>query len=341
MTPFRAILFDGQSSRARRVVVRSDGETVWVHEEEGELYAEVPLRDCRFEPPLGRTGRSLALPDGARCHTSDAGAFAGLERRGQRGLSFVHLLESRWPLTIGCLVALLLFAWGFTVYGVPALAYRAAFATPQGVLVAVSEGALEVLDRRYFEPSELRAERAAALQRAFEEVTRDLGTGYPYRLELRRGGDMGANALALPSGIVVVTDELVALSRDDRGLASVLAHEVAHVEGRHGLRSLYGSAGVYFLVATLFGDVTSVTSVAGSLPALLVETGYSRGFEREADRVAGVYGLERGWGTEPLRVVLVQLAGREREVPGFLSTHPGMRERLALLEGLEARGEHP
>ena len=66
-------------------------------------------------------------------------------------------------------------------------------------------------------------------------LTISAGQGPPgrYRLELRSGEALGANALALPSGIVIMTDDLVALAKSDDEIGAVMAHELGHVRGRH------------------------------------------------------------------------------------------------------------
>ncbi len=79
----------------------------------------------------------------------------------------------------------------------------------------------------------------------------------------------------------------------------------------------------------------SAGSVAAGLPTLLLETGYSRRFEREADAFAARYAALRGWGTEPLERILTRLAGETGSVPTFLSTHPATPARL---EALRAAG---
>ncbi|MFP4517755.1 MAG: M48 family metalloprotease [Desulfovibrionales bacterium] len=78
-------------------------------------------------------------------------------------------------------------------------------------------------------------------------------------------------------------------------------------------------------------------SHAAAIPTLLVELGYSRSFEREADQTAGFLMIEQGLGTKPFRDILKRLGGRKgREASvSILSTHPGMDERIQLLLDLE------
>ena len=112
---------------------------------------------------------------------------------------------------------------------------------------------------------------------------------------------------------------------------------MAHVEKRHALRSLLQNAGVFLLISILVGDVTSITSIAASLPTLLMESGYSRHFETEADEAAGYWLIRKGWGTKPLQDILMRLALLQRGVSGptWLSTHPDTTRRIAHLRALE------
>jgi len=114
-----------------------------------------------------------------------------------------------------------------------------------------------------------------------------------------------------------------------------MAHEVGHVLHRHSLQQIYRSVGVILVISVLLGDVTSVTSIGASLPAVLVESGYSREFEYEADAVAAEYLNRKGWGTKPLIEILIRLStkvgGSERSL---LSTHPATEDRVRALEKL-------
>ena len=331
---FHATYFDGLSTKARTVIVTVTDESLTLRSDGAN--ASVPLSRVRLEPALGKTRRVLALPDGARLETDALETVAGLERTlGQnRELRLTGWLEAHWGRVLGCLAGLAVVVAAAALYGIPWGARVAAFATPPGVLAGVSERSLRLLDDRVLEPSRLAAKRRETLLSAFGTLTDDLGSlpfRDTYRLVFRAGGEVGPNAFALPSGLVIVTDELVRLAENDRELLSVLAHEVGHVEGRHGLRSLYGSTGVFLLVSVLLGDVMSVSSVAAGLPTLLLETGYSRRFELEADAVAARYALERGWGTEPFARLLTRLSGDADAVPTFLSTHPATLERVKAL----------
>ena len=76
-----------------------------------------------------------------------------------------------------------------------------------------------------------------------------------------------------------------AVGSDDELLA-VLAHEIGHVRGRHAMRLVLQNSGLAVLLTALAGDAVGVTFLAVALPSMLLQSGYSRQFETEADDYA-------------------------------------------------------
>jgi Zn-dependent protease with chaperone function len=335
MTTFNANFFDGKTSKAWPVQVSFDGDT-FVLKGEGVEH-EVKAHTVGILPPLGNTRRVLMLATGERLETDDLETIATLETKMQRngGMTFVNKIERRWQWVLTSVAGLVVFVWAFVKFGIPFIATQAALMTPLSVAEFISNQTLKVIDSQMLEPSQLSSERKDELSKAFTEITDEMGGNYPYRLEFRSGVDIGANAFALPSGTVIVTDELVELSENDLEIIGVLAHEVGHVKHRHGLRSLYQSTGLVLLASALLGDITSITSVAGSLPAVLIDAGYSRDFEREADEEAGEYLLQTVDSTQALQDMLSRLSEEHGDGLSFLASHPGTQERIENLERLE------
>jgi Zn-dependent protease with chaperone function len=75
--------------------------------------------------------------------------------------------------------------------------------------------------------------------------------------------------------------------------------------------------------------------LAATLPTLLVEAGYSRQFEKEADRAAGLYLIRKGLGTADYRNILVRATQDQHNIPSLISTHPHTEERVKYLQSLE------
>ena len=362
----RGVYFDGRSSRDHRATLSLEAGEVarlQVLPEAGATgAAPVPLPDSGkgwplaqlgFEPALGRARRVILLPGGGRFETADDAGVSALEARlgRNRGLRGVRRLESNWGLALGVTALMAGVVWAFLTYGLPAVARSAAAATPSSVLVGFDDQASRLLEKDYLGPSQLPAARQAQLQAEFARITRWAGGSYPYRLLLRDGepnGDgIGPNALALPNGTIIMTDQLVELSSNDRELVGVLAHEAAHVTKRHTLTQVYQGMGMALVIAALTGDVVSAGNFAVALPAALLRRGYSRGAESESDRVAGRYLMERYGSTKPLRDLLARLetgdkAANEHSVKSeggrgsdLLQSHPGTALRIEELREIE------
>jgi Zn-dependent protease with chaperone function len=149
--------------------------------------------------------------------------------------------------------------------------------------------------------------------------------------------------LPSPSGIVVLTDELVKIAKNDDEIVAVLAHELGHVERRHTMRHILQSSATGLVMATLTGDILSVTSLSATLPTALVEAKFSRDFEREADDAAARYLKTNGIPLRRFADILQRLQteydkktgkGKEEETfTGYLSTHPQTRERIERFMG--------
>ncbi|WP_045233348.1 M48 family metallopeptidase [Deinococcus pimensis] len=334
----RGLFLDGTSAASHEADAWLDGAALVVRV--GDAQTRVALADVRVEPPLGRLRRVLHLPGGARFETDDdAGVRALLSRAGAREpLRLVRTLEGRLGWVLASLVAFVAAGVLMVTFGLPALSGVAARLTPHTALSSMDAQVLRVLDRQYLAPSTLSGAQRSRVERVFGRVTREVGEGqgFRFRLVTREGGETGANAMALPGGTVVVTDELVRAARSDAELAGVFAHEAGHVTLRHGAASAYRSVGLLLFVSLLTGDVSSATTAASALPLLLVQNGYSREMERDADRVAAGWLMRHGGSTRPLRDILTRLDEERPSVPDLLSTHPGLEERLSDLRVLEA-----
>ena len=103
----------------------------------------------------------------------------------------------------------------FLQFGVPKLAEYVAKATSPSMEKKVGEQALQGLDSQigYFSPSEADPARKASITAALNQLCVAIKDCPQYQLEFRDGGMIGANAFALPGGYMVVTDQIIALSK--------------------------------------------------------------------------------------------------------------------------------
>lgn len=151
--------------------------------------------------------------------------------------------------------------------------------------------------------------------------------------------DPAVNAFALPGGVVVVNDGLIDATASAEELAGVLAHEVQHVELRHGLHAIVKQGGLSLAVTLLTGDASG--TLAGEVGRQLLELKFSRDAELEADAT----GFERlrNAGIDPAGMASFFLRLDERRAngpPELFSTHPASERRArALRERLDEARE--
>lgn len=147
------------------------------------------------------------------------------------------------------------------------------------------------------------------------------------------------NAFALPGGYVTVTRGLLVQLESEAQLAAVLGHEIAHVTSRHVAQRRQGSAVSHMAVAVLAGVTDSEQDderavQAGQFGTALLESGFSREQEREADRLGIDDMVAAGYdpqGATGLQELFDRKLDGERQ-PDWLNnlfrTHPFSRERL-------------
>ena len=143
------------------------------------------------------------------------------------------------------------------------------------------------------------------------------------------------NAFAAPGGFIYVTRGALSLMKSEAELASIIGHELGHVNARHSARKLsqillvqvglaVGSA-----ISETFRDISGLASVGVQLLFLK----FSRDDERQADDLGIQYSRSGGW--HPGKMVdffsalqkMGDLSGGH-SLPGFLSTHPLTSERI-------------
>ncbi len=294
----------------------------------------VDIATAAVSPRVGRVPRRIALATGEVFETADNdGVDALLRAAGRRGRSTVHRWERFHPRLIAVLVLVVLLSGALLRFGVPAAADFAATLVPRSVDAAVGEHALATLDQVAFRPSRMTAAETEPVRRAFDQLVAAAGLDpATTRLVFRGGGALGANAFALPGGIVVVTDEMLAKAPDTDALAGVLAHELGHVEERHGMRRVLRAAGLGGATLVIFGDPGAVLDELTGFAALALDLSYSRGFEADADDRAAELLVATGRSPDDLARLLEALTG-DGETTGlrWLSTHPGLADRVEAL----------
>ena len=334
--PLTAHCYDGQSSRMRTARLDCTDGFLQLAFEDGRLQ-QWPLEAVRIRPRLGNTPRVLQLPDGGRVEVADS---PEMERwfpdGGSRIEGWADWLERRRSAILGSALLVLAATVLFLRHGMPWLAREAAERMPAAVERHVSEQVVVLLARLHFDPSKVPAARRVALEQRFRQLVLGEPRSGQMRIVFVDAEGVGANAFALPDGCIFVTDQLLELAGSDDEVLAVLAHEAGHHVHRHGMRSALEQSSVFVIAGLLFGDASG-SSLAVSIPATLLGSGFSRGHEREADAYA--FDLLRRHGQSPkaFATMMRRLSAQvpealEKGAIGYLSTHPPSPERIAAAE---------
>lgn len=325
-------------AKAARLAVDASGVAV-VLAEDGTPFARAAIGDLEISDRVGSIPRHLAFPLGGDFETADNDAVDRLvsARLGRRG--FVHRLERVRALLTVLVAVTALLAFGIYRYAVPLLVEVAVAVTPPAATAFMSRSVMASLDSTVFDTTRLDQPRQDSLSAQFARISeltpkgaaaKAAGTALPYSLNFRAGGAIGPNAFALPDGTIVITDELVALARDDDMIMGVLAHEIGHVDHDHSLRQLYRIAGVTALIMLIGGDIGAATEDVLLQGAAVLSLSYSREAEREADRFS--VELMHEAGRDPAAIArffeIIRDQFGDRSEVDFMSTHPATPGRI-------------
>ena len=155
------------------------------------------------------------------------------------------------------------------------------------------------------------------------------------------------NAFAAPGGLILVSRGMLRCCHTEDQVAAVLAHEIGHVALKHGLKSIDKSRMTSALTTVLSeagknlggkelaeatkafeGSISDITST-------MINNGYSREFESQADRAAIPILRNAGYDPHALAAMLAEMSRRLK--PGghdFAKTHPDPKVRIKDISSL-------
>ena len=153
------------------------------------------------------------------------------------------------------------------------------------------------------------------------------------------------NAFATPSGLIFVSLGMLRCASSEDAVAAILAHEIGHIELKHGLKAIKTSR----ITTALTSAALTGVAVAGSnemaelttafedsitdITSTMINSGYSRSSELQADKSA--VRILQAAGYNPWALVEMLEVMEQRLQPGgldFAKTHPKPELRIREIE---------
>ena len=142
----------------------------------------------------------------------------------------------------------------------------------------------------------------------------------------------GVNAFASPGGIVHITRGALGLIRSEAELAGVLGHEIAHITKKHTVNAIRNNKGFKMASDALPGSREYIGALANAAYDNIVEKGFDRGDEEDADREGVRLANTAGYAPGGLATFLAKLAERNKSVTtrnALFASHPETQGRIA------------
>ena len=165
------------------------------------------------------------------------------------------------------------------------------------------------------------------------------------RIELVLVDNEAINAFAVPGGVIGVHNGLLLYAQTEDEMATVLAHEIAHLSQRHFSRgvefqknqaplNMAAMLAGLILMATAGGDAGMAALTAAQAAAQDSALSYSRGNEQEADRIGMQTMVDAGKDPHAAPTMFERMLQASRytssnRVPEFLRSHPLSENRIA------------
>jgi predicted Zn-dependent protease len=168
--------------------------------------------------------------------------------------------------------------------------------------------------------------------------------------------DNTINAFAVPGGYIGLNTGLILRAREESELASVVAHEIAHITQRHIARTIEGGskwslpmiaaavAAIAIGVSSGNADIAQAATMALTAGNIQMQINFTRRHEKEADRIGMQVLAGAGFDPRSMPSFFEQLQTAYRyydgsNFPEFLRSHPVTTDRIA--EARERAADYP
>ena len=171
------------------------------------------------------------------------------------------------------------------------------------------------------------------VNRIGQNLVRNSDAQVPFTIKVIDSDEV--NAFALPGGFFYVNSGLILAADEEAELAGVMAHEIAHVCARHGMRQQtranWAQIGTIPLIFVGGGIGYGIYEASGlALPLTFMK--FQRSFEAEADYLGLQYMYKTGYDPQAFVSFFEKLQAKEKKKPGTLAkafaSHPQTPDRI-------------
>jgi predicted Zn-dependent protease len=246
-------------------------------------------------------------------------------------------LSTRWRSLAGYAGLSVIFVLAAVAAG-PRLFERASELIPPSTEIQIGKMAL---DSSINHPVCTAPQGKAALDKLVLMLKQGITRDIPFNVRVV-SADETLNALAAPGGHLIIFSGILKKADSAEEVAGVLAHEMAHLEMNHPMKSLMRNLGVTLTLHMMFGDA-GVLSNTAHFAGMIHQLHYSREDELEADKIG--YALLEKANIDPsgLTLFFERIQQEETKSTGhsysnrsdldeYFSTHPHTEQRINTLK---------
>lgn len=331
VTCFAAHYFDGKTAVRHPVTVHLDARALRVLGKDDKVLDVWLFEAIELSDQANGGLRVVKKGSEARLVFSDPKAFATLQNCAPNLLSQKQRTLRNMGLSVVVTVVLVV---GFYV-SVPVLAGGVVKMIPFSTEQKLGDGYAKTITTLLSKGKDRKGCSQPAGQKVLDDMVAYLSTYNvgPFPIRVKVLDNAMVNAIALPGGHIFIFRGLLDAAQSDAEVAGVIAHEMAHVNHRHGMHGMVQSFGFSFLADMMFGG-----NALGNVSNFLMVSSHTRTAEGEADVDAIALLQKAKISTLGFARFFERLKNKEKSsksslfsLPEMLSTHPQSDAREALV----------
>jgi predicted Zn-dependent protease len=323
--PTNATYFDGRVAARVPVAVEQEPGRIVIRDAAGNVLAQWPHTTLKVieRPHRGHAGVITdEAHDPARLTIADGALFHAIEARIPHHVRDAHR-KRHVLVAAGSAVAIAIVLTGLWLGWSP-LMDMAARAVPRSWEAKIGRSV----------SAQLMPKKACVSPDGLKELDRltdrlAAAAGHPADFTVSVVENKTVNAFAAPGGYIVLHSALIASAQGPDEVAGVLAHEMAHVIGRHSMRLLARYYGLNMIVTAFTGQSRFIEGLT-----MFQVFAYSREFEADADQRAIELLKAAGIRSDGLASFFGRMdkSAPDSGLLQYFSTHPPTSDRRALAE---------